>query len=208
MRDKILAELRKKYPGLAANVLGLLAEKLEPTTTEESQIEAAVAGLENVPIKPADYAAFLQKESDRRVTEALKKKPAEPTPTPQQKEEEPGDANSALAKQVAALMAKLEGLEKKETQKTVTEQLHAKLKEKKIPLHFAKNIDSLDELDAAIEHAEKAYTEVKQELINDGLIASNGKPGGGTGGDQGTKSKEAAAADIKAWAEKSKPAKV
>jgi hypothetical protein len=204
MREKILAELRKKYPGLSAAVLGLLAEKLEPTTTEESQIETAVSGLENLPIKPADYAALLQKEGDRRVTEALKKKPTEQTPTPQ-KEDEPADPTAKLMKQIEAMSAKLEAIEKKESQKTVAEQLHAKLKEKKIPLQFAQNINSIEELDSAVETAEKAYTEVKQELINEGLISGLGKPGGGGADTLGNKTKTAAEADIKAWAEKNKP---
>jgi hypothetical protein len=206
-KDKILAELRKKYPGLAANVLGLLSEKLEPTVTEEGQIETAVAGLENLPIKPQDLAAFLQKEGDRRVTEALKKK-VEPTPPKDDPapKDDPTDQSSALAKQLAALSAKLEAIEKKESQKTVTDQLHAKLREKKIPVQFASGIQiqSVEELDAAVQQAEATFTEVRQEMVNEGLVAALPKPGGSGGFDPQTKNVAAVDAEIKAWAEKAK----
>jgi hypothetical protein len=211
LKDKILAELRKKYPGLSQTVLGLLAEKLEPTTTEESQIEAAVAGLENLPIKPADYAALLQREGDRRVSEAEKKwkKPADDKKEDKEdkKDEDPNNPNAALAKQLQAMMEKLNQIEQKDKQRTVAQKLEAQLKEKKIPLAFAKGltIDSEDDLETAIQQAESSYQEVKQELTNQGLISGLPKPGGQAGGAAGAeKTAQQVDAEIKAWAEKDK----
>jgi hypothetical protein len=210
LKDKILAELRKKYPGLAANVLGLLAEKLEPTVSEESQIEAAVTALENSPIKPADYAQFVQKEGDRRVTEALKKTPPKTDP-PKNDPPKPADPNDPLAQllqEVTKGTAKREQLEKREGQKTVTEQFHAKLTEKKIPISLAKivNPESADQLDEALATVEAEWNTMKQDLTNQGLLTSLPKPGGiGTPGVVEQK-KDAVEADIKAWAQKGQPA--
>ena len=204
MKEKILAELRKKYPGLHASVLGLLAEKLEPTVTEDNQIEAAVTALETQPIKPADYAALLQKEGDRRVTEALKKKVDPPAPKKEEDHTPPDD--SAVGKQLQAVMAKLEALEKKENHKAVSEKFYAKLKEKKIPLQFAAGVsyESADDLEAAIQSAEKNFLDVKQEMINQGLVSGLGKPAGGGEGVPGDKAATVLDAEIKAWAEKGK----
>jgi hypothetical protein len=206
LKEKILAELRKKYPGLSSSVLGLLAEKLEPTTTEESQIEGAVAALENLPIKPSDYAAFLQKESDRRVTEALRKKTPETEPKPKEDETDPKDPTSKLAKQLEALQQKLDSFERKESQRTIEQKLHDKLKEKKIPAQFARGIliEKEEDLETAVLEAETSYQEVKQHFTNAGLITGLPKPGG-TGAPAGTdKTAAQVDADIKAWAEKGK----
>lgn len=205
-KDKILAELRKKYPGLAANVLGLLAEKLEPTVSEESQIEAAVTALENSPIKPADYAQFVQKEGDRRVTEALKKTPPAPKPNEPNppKPADPNDPLAQLLQEFNKVSAKLEQLEKREGQKTVTEQLHAKLIEKKIPVSLAKivSVESADQLDTALAAVEAEWNTMKQDLTNKGLMGSLPKPGGALPNIVDDSDDKAIKADIEAWAKK------
>jgi hypothetical protein len=187
-------------------VLGLLAEKLEPTVSEESQIEAAVTALENSPIKPADYAAFVQKEGDRRVNDALKKKdppkPADPKDSP--KPADPQDPLATVLQEISKLNDKIGQLEKGNAQKSLTEQLHAKLKEKKIPLQLAAHLklESADELDNVVAGLETDYNAMLGELKASGTLGSLPKPGGGIQSPADSSDEKAVDADIKAWAAK------
>ena len=80
-RKQILAQLKAKHPGVSEKVLGLIADKLVAKVTAEDEIEGVITELDNLPISIKDYADFLQKEGDRRVTEATRKpKEGELTP--------------------------------------------------------------------------------------------------------------------------------
>lgn len=199
-KEKILAELRKKFPGLPANILGLIADKLSARATEESQIEGLVTELDNLPISITDYAAFLQKEGDRRVTEAEKKwkekNPDNPNPTDDKDKKDP-PPNNPLAKEMEELRKEFLALKQEKTQTELTTQLHAKLKEKKIPVQFAKGftVDKAEDLDTVLESVEQHYTNTRQEMINSGLISSEAPVGGGT-----TLKTDNVEADIKGWA--------
>lgn len=103
MWEKILAQLVAKHPGVSKSVLGLLAKKLADKVTEESQIEGVITDYEtNSPISIKEYADLLQSESDKRVTEALKKKSDIPNPpNPPQPGGDPNDVNVIVSKAVA-----------------------------------------------------------------------------------------------------------
>ncbi|GAO43789.1 hypothetical protein [Flavihumibacter petaseus] len=204
-KAKILAQLKAKHPGVSAAVLELVADKLAQTVTEEAKIDEAITALDNMPISIKDFADTLQKEGDRRVTEAQKKfkeKKAEP------KEEDtpPGDnSDSALAKQLKALTDKLDRLEGERLQSDYGQRLARKLTDAKIPAQLAKGrtVTSDDELETVFKEIETDYADMKQTMANQGF-GEVPKPGEG----QKTEpTKTAVEAGIKDWAARNQPAK-
>lgn len=206
-KAKILAQLQAKYPGVAKAILELVADKLAQTVTEETAIEGAITELEKLPIGIKEYGDLLQKEGDRRVTEAQKKFKSEKDkddPNPPNPGADPKDkGDDSLKKMLEQLTVKLDNLEKKSTQQSLSEQLNKRLADKKIPLQLAKGrtIESEDQLETIEQEIEADYAAMKQELVNQGFVETP-KPGGGSGGDP---SKAAVEADIKAWAASAQP---
>lgn len=200
MKEKILAELKKKYSGLSNELLGLIADRMALKITAEDQIQGGITELENSPISISDYANFLQREGDRRVSEATKthertlrekfefKEKAEPGPMPT-----PG--NDDVKKQLELLNKKLQDMEQKEQKQLLQDKFIKKLTEKKIPLAFARGrvVESEDQIDAIVSEAENDFNEVKQSAVNEGL-ATNTLPIGSNG------RKDDVDADITAWA--------
>ncbi len=203
MKEKILAQLIAKNPGVSKVVLGLLADKLAVTVTEESAIEGAISELDKGPISIKDYADFLQKEADKRVADALKKAGKTDPPKDDPKNDPPKN-DDPIAAQLAAINEKLALLEKEKTQGKLSEKLSAALKEKKIPLALAKGRvpQSEEELESVLSEIETDWTETKQQLANEGF-AQVDPPKGGNSGDV---SKATVEADWKAWAAKNQTA--
>lgn len=214
LKGKILAQLKAKFPGVPNSVLELVATKLAATVTEESAIEGAIQNLDNSPISITEYADLLQKEGDRRVTEAKKKFETEKEGQQQQQQQgqqgnegaaggSTGSGTDALAKQLAEINQKLQSLEQKETRNKLTEKLHKALAEKKIPLALAKGrfVESEDQLEGLLAEIEADHTALMQDLANEGF-SKQPKPGSGAGGDP---SKKAVESDIKAWASSMQP---
>ena len=208
MRAKILVELRKKFPGLSVEFLGLLAIKLESKVTEESQIEGVVTGLDNLPIPVTELAAEFQKEGDRRVTAAEKKwktenppKDPKPDPTDPPADPKPGDANALLMKELKELRNDFNNLKTQSTQKSLSEKLHAKLTEKKIPVKLAigRKLEKDEDLDTVLGEIEADYSELKQGFIDQGLLSATIPPKGET-----TLRTDNADNDIKSWAQSKK----
>jgi len=181
MKEKILAELKKKYEGkLTVKFMESLADRLLAKVTEESQIEGAINELDNSLIKITD----LQAEGDRRATEFQNKvkemqetieklkqpkepqKPTEPNTNPNWEE----------------LQRRLDAMENAQKTQLVMAKFNEKAKDKKIPLSVLEGITLKDEgdIDAAIEKAEKKFLALKQEMLNEGLvIEAPKKPTGG-----------------------------
>jgi hypothetical protein len=205
-KAKILAQLQAKYPGVAKAILELVADKLAQTVTEETAIEGAITELDKLPIGIKEYGDLLQKEGDRRVTEAQKKFKSEKEkddPNPPNPGADPKNEPDENKKLLLELKQEIAELKKKGSQQTLTEQLNKRLTEKKIPLQFVKGrtIESEDQLDTIEQEIEADYAAVKQELVNQGFVETP-KPGGGKGGDP---SKATVEADIKAWAAAAQP---
>lgn len=206
---QILAALKVKYPGMSNELLGLLADKLSAKITEEDKVQAGVDELDNLPIPVSEFAAFLQKESDRRVTEATKThektlrekydfKDKGGAGDPEKKPGEGDDLQTKLFQQVTALANKLEEMEKKEKRQGLQDSFIKKLTEKKIPVSFARGriIESEDQIDTMLAEAETEYTELKQSLINEELGEAKA-PIGGTPGSKG-KNKPATEKELEA----------
>ena len=182
MKQKILAELKKKFPGLQNEFLLFIAAKLEAKVKEDSEIEGAITELDTIlPIK--EQADFFQSESDRRVTEAIKK--AEKKPDEKKEDEKKDDKLSPdeeTRKMLKSLSEKLEAFEKKESQSKLSERLKIELSKKKIPLQFAKRVvvESEDQLDVVLAEIETDYNEVMQGKIDSELEGSS-RPKGSSG---------------------------
>ncbi len=216
MYQKILAKLRSKFPGLPANILGLVAKSMESKVTEEDQIEGAIAKLDELPISLTDYAKFLQTESDRRVTEALKKKPVK-TPEDEEEEEEETDpaaqkpkkkaGPSKLEQQMQALTEQMQNFMKQGAVQTNKSKLEAKMKAAGIPLQLLRGVtvEKEEDIETAFAEIETSFAEMKQELLNGGL-AVHTPPVGGVivGGGDGKVNFKEIDADIDAWAAKGK----
>ncbi|HRQ17709.1 MAG TPA: hypothetical protein PL085_11575 [Agriterribacter sp.] len=201
MKEKILAQLIAKNKGVSKFLLGLLAGKIAATVTEEAEIETAISEFEtNSPLSIKEMADAFQKEGDHRVTTAQKKPAKQEGSEEPEKPAKPGSDDNPLAKQIEQLTQTVAGLQKSLVTKSLSESLNAKLKEKKIPLALAKgrSIESEDQLDQIVEEIETDYTELKQELTNQGF-ANQQKPFAGL--PSGADSKAAIEADIKSWAQ-------
>lgn len=182
--EKILAQLVAKHSGVPKTVLGLIAKKLAEKVTEENQIEGAVNDFEtNSPVSIKDYADFLQSETDKRVTEAVKKaksetKDPDPKDPPTSKKDvtDPKDIAGIIASEVAKalepIQAKLAGNEKKSTQ----DELVAAAKAKGIPEKYAKRYYIGEDFDAekAISELETEWTEIKQIAVNNSIDTTGG----------------------------------
>lgn len=223
MKEKILVQLRVKFPGVPKELLGRVADKMATKVTAEDQIQGAIGELDNLPLSITDYAAFLQQEGDRRVTDAKRAweqsqnkpdedddqeddpAPAKPDSKPGKKEKKGGNDDIAkLTAAVQALTEKVNSTEQRQTQKTLSEQLHVKLGEKKIPVVFAKGrtVDKPEDLETVLAEIESDHNAYKQELVNQGF-AQGTSPAGGSGGNI---DKTKVEADIGAWATKHSPA--
>ncbi len=196
------------------NLLEKIAVKLAAKVTAEDQIEGAVGELDNLPFPITEFSSFLQQEGDRRVTEAQRAWQQEqqetgdeeedtddPVPTPPpatpgkpvskgKKPNKGGDDPIAkLTNVVSQLATTVANMQKDGVQKTLTEQLHSKLGDKKIPLVFAKGrtVDKADDLETVLAEIEADYAEVKQGFNNDGLNNMSTPSGGTTGNPDKTK---------------------
>jgi hypothetical protein len=174
MKEKILAELVKKFPGLSKEFLGFWAEKMAVKTTEESAIEGAIGELEKLPIPLTDLAAAFQKEGDKRATEAattrenslkekfdLVEKKAAPA-KPAGEDNKPGDDTgySKLEAMILNLTNKMEEKEKLSVKDAAIAKFKAQAAEKKIP-EFALNgitVENEEGIAEALTKAEQAYT--------------------------------------------------
>jgi len=207
LREKILAQLIAKHSGVSKKALGLIADKLAKKVTDESGIDEAITTFDNaVGIK--EFADDLQREGDSRVGEAKKewekKTPPKPPKTDEPGEEpNPKDDTPAWAK---TLLDKVDRLEREKAVGTNASKAEAALKD--VPKSFWKGRtipEKEEELQAFIDSVNTDFSAFKQEQIDAGLMQATPPTGGNGGGGNGGNDK-AIEADIKAWAEKGKPA--
>lgn len=203
MKDKILASLRNKYRnlGLSEKILEGIADLLVVTTTEESQIETAVAGVETL-------AKGFQGDADRIRTEATQKAKAEqqkqqggeqPKQEPEQQSDVPAWAKSLIDSN-KALNEKLSAFEKGKTTSTRKEVLEQKLKDAPAAIK-AKTLKDFERMQFETDEDFNSYlteTEtdlgvVVQEFANKGLAAHQSPIAGGGA------TEASLDADIKEW---------
>lgn len=208
MREKILAQLVAKFPGVSKQFLGLVADKLAVKVTEEDKIPGSITELDNLPVSITDLASEFQKEGDRRVTEAAKKtktpEPAKPNTGTDKTEPANSQANDDMPAWAKTLTEEIKSLRTEKVQSSMKTKLTEGLKDSKIPAKFYEKIplpEKEEDLPAFIEGIKADYTEMKQELVNTGFSQQT-PPVGGIPGSTGTKA--IVEADIKGWASKGK----
>lgn len=201
MKVKILAQLKKQFPGVPNNLLDRVASVLEKTVTKEEDIETAVnasAGLVQ------EFSAFHQSEADRRVTEAVQKregelnaeilklkKGADPEPGKTPEGSNPPDIASiikvAIAEAVKPLQDKLQSFEGDKVHQSRLQVVTDKVKDlpeiqKNKLLKDFKRMNFTDDA-AFTEYLTETETDIaaiNQENANNGML-NHGRPGSATG---------------------------
>jgi len=183
MKEKILALLKTKYQnlGFSSRALEQVADYLGQSITEETGIEPAVNGAELL-------LKSFQGDIDTRVTTALAKQKAElekTTPPGTTTNPNPNDISTIVANAVRSavepLQQRIEGYEKRETQKTLQQKVMASVREglktdseKKGFDAWIKgrsvNVEDETKLDEVITSLQTGYTDFRQEMINQGLV--------------------------------------
>lgn len=171
MKQKILAALKNKYAnlGFGQKALDGVADYLEKTVTEDSQIETAIAGVEPL-------LKIFQAEADRSRTELatikaeneeLKKKAnqTDPKDDPKDDPKKPFDAEAFKAEILQSLREEREAYEK-HTQKVEQRKadITAKAKEFGIPERIASRLTIDENADL-----EEYFKGVKQEFSDAGF---------------------------------------
>jgi hypothetical protein len=189
MREKIISQLRAKYPGvnLSKKRMDAIADRLTPKIKDESEIDAKLDELNEI-LPFADIA----KDDDRlRTLEEKSKKPAqqqqqtEKTDTDPETKKEDSKKEDEMPSWAKELVTEVKSLRQEKVQATMQQKLAAHEKLKGIPSIFYKGRplpEKEEELDAFVETIAADYAtfkaeEAKPELKPDGKPAS-GKPDG------------------------------
>lgn len=195
MYDKILAQLKQKFPGVPPKVIERIAKRIATKVNEETAIEGAITEFDNV-VGVEEYANTIQSEGDRRVNEARKK----PEGQQQQQKEEPAKDDDLLA-MVKKLSEQVSNLSTQRQRDTLTETLHKKLTDKKIPLSMAKRVvlEKEEDVDAVFAEIETDYNALVQTNV-DAKVKDNAITVVG-----GNQKQESIDADIAAWSKQNQP---
>ncbi len=170
MKEKILAELKKKYTGqLTSKFMTSLAERLAEKVEKEEDIEGAIGELESSVVKVGD----IQTEGDRRVTE-LNAKLKEYEQRMQEIEAKPPQVKttqdkvdiSHLEAMVKELKDKFDAKEKEAQRDKARAMLLERVADKRIPKVLLDKVDvgSPDEVDEAIERLEADHKLLREEM--------------------------------------------
>lgn len=209
-KEKILAQLVTKFPGVSKKFLGLWADKLQSKVTEESQIEGVVNELDNLPIPITELATEFQKEADQRVTAAEAKWKKENPPKAEEgkkggKEGEGEKKPEATEppEWAKTMIAELQSLKTEKLQSSISQKLTGHEKLKDIPAKFwnkRKQPEKEEEIDAFVDEVANDYTEFKNGLAEEGFSQTQ-KPVVGSKTTGGGKD-EKVSPEMKAYLEK------
>lgn len=159
MKDKIIAELRVKYPGqLSSKFMDSLADRLAAKVEKEEDIQGAVGELDNSLIRVLD----IQAEGDRRATE-LQKTISEMKAELNKKVDTPPPDTAAA---VQALQERLNQLEQEKQNEAIHYKLMEAGRERKIPkvLLESATAKTAEEVDSVIQALEAKAVELRKEL--------------------------------------------
>lgn len=179
MKEKILALLKTKFPGVDEATLIRIAEKKAAGVTDESQVQpiADGVGFQDVLNSYGDFrangavaSAVSNYEKKHNIKDG---KPIEnPNPIPNPKLEDKKDDVPAWAQALIDsnknLLTELSALKQEKLQATRQEQIMAKAKEYGIPETFAKRYAIPDDADL-----DTYFKDAKQELANIGFSGVN-----------------------------------
>lgn len=175
MKEKILSALKTKYSnlGFGEKAFSGVADYLVQSIAEESQIETAITGVENL-LKAfqgdIDRVRTEKTDLQRQYDELKSKQAAGGTPA-KKDEPKPDDLKAmiaaAIAEAVMPLQTKLQNYEQKEVATARQTLIAEKAKGLEIPDYLLKRISIPDELDES--GVTQYLTEFKQELVNNSL---------------------------------------
>jgi hypothetical protein len=196
MRDKILAQLKLKYPGVNLSKIRLdaIADKLALSITDETTIDARLDELNEV-FSFADIA----RQDDQVRTLTGKKPPVVKPQTPAASvETDPleGDDTPAWAK---TLMLEVKSLKTDKAQTSMQSKMAANAKLKDVPASFfAKRAlpEKEEDLEAFVDEVVADFTGFSQDMVNKGFAIQQ-PPAGGAGGKAND---TAVISSIKKWA--------
>lgn len=179
MKEKILALLKTKFPGVDEATLIRIAEKKATGVTDESQVQPIVDGVsfQDVLNSYGDFrangavaSAVSNYEKKHNIKDG---KPIEnpnpiPNPKPEDKKDDVPAWAQALIDSNKNLLTELSALKQEKLQATRQEQIMAKAKEYGIPETFAKRYAIPDDADL-----DTYFKDAKQELANIGFSGVN-----------------------------------
>lgn len=203
MKDKILAALRNKYKnlGLGEKILEGIADMLALTTTEETQIDNAVNGVESLAKGFQSDADRIRKEASDKA-KAEKEKGTEPAKTEPPKTDDMPSWAKGLVEANQALLAKVSALESGKTTESRKSILEGKLKDAapsvkaKILKDFQRmNFEKDEDFDSYLTETEADLATLNQDFANQGLASGYVPPVAGSNATE-----KAIEADIAAWA--------
>ena len=172
MKEKILALLKTKFPGVDEASLSRIAEKKAAGVTDESQLQTIADGVGFQDVLNS-YGDFRAGDASKTAVSNYEKKhnlkdgkPIETTTTTkteENKDDVPAWAQ-ALIDSNKNLSDKLTQLETEKAQTTRSQQILAKAKEYGIPENYAKRCAIKDD-----EDLDAYFKDLKQEFANDGF---------------------------------------
>jgi hypothetical protein len=196
MKEKILVFLKSKLTGVSESFLSGVAETWGKTIKEEKDIETTFT--EGI-IETLKFSALeLQKEGDRRATEASKtalktfqekhgldengKLIEDPTKKKPKKDVDPEEPawftafKESQQKIIDGLTQKIETQEKEKTSNALTEKVKAHEKLKGIPASYLKGrnltVESEDKIEELVKGIESDWNTFKQDLADQGTHIS------------------------------------
>lgn len=171
MKEKILALLKTKFPGVDEATLIRIAEKKATGVTDESQVQTIADGVsfQDVLNSYGDFrangavsSAVINYEKKHNLKDG---KPIEnPNPNPEEKKEDVPAWAQVLIDSNKNLSTELSALKQEKLQATRQEQILSKAKEYGIPETQAKRYGIPDDADL-----DAYFKDVKQELSNEGF---------------------------------------
>lgn len=192
LKDKIILALKQRYKnvGLSEKTIETIAEMIGSNTTDEANIETAVAGVENL------VKAF-QSQEDARVQTAVataKAEKSQPKQEPKKETEKVDGAANDMPEWAKALLTanetisrELQGLKAEKTIDNRKAQLEAKTKDmpetfrNPILKNFARmNFENDDSFSEFLNETETDFKAFEADLVQKG-ISKFPKPGVGTG---------------------------
>lgn len=212
MNKQLFALLKTKFDGVQDAILKRVAEKYGQNISETADEDELQGIVDDVTFQNVleSYGDSRATEASRTAVENFRKKQgnnqnskagqSQDQPVDQLPDDTPKWARS-LIQTNQELQKKVEGLEKKERTKSLTETVHTKLtKGKKVPMSFFKNrpisVEDESEVDSVVDQIAEDYNAFRKEMVEKGLISdSEPKQSLGTGGSDKEVEK-----DIEEWA--------
>lgn len=188
MKEKIMTFLKGKLQGTSESYLNAVSEHYAKSITEETQIETTLN--DGVISLLKLNAEVLQKEGDRRATEATKtavknafeklgldengnKKETQPPATPPPADEVTAKMEEFFNSRVTPLQQELAAFKKKELQQTLQAKAIAKLKEKGVSEKYYNgrmtDLENEEGIDTLVTNIETGWKELVQEYAEAGV---------------------------------------